>query len=491
MERLLSPEQSDVLSSLKKVLSSYNGEIYDGSVMQEVLDSVVYRYEDRGFRTFDLNDLQKRRSDLQEHYDELSKRMQESIENDSSDRSRIEELELDLTKIVRQIRVLEGLIDSGGKEMLLGTYHYDVQLKSGVITLFLENINDASKVLVRRFGSNAGVYLLQYVFVHEVFHAYFDVCHNDKIREIEEAMAEYASLCFLSGYNKNVFSLAEYEIKEKKNSPIWTSAYGFGEYIFKKDKSKKLIGTYRNANGAILPSDRKVKQFSKRFNSGYPWRQESAAYNDLLKILNLPQVKGAHKSRGSKSDAKDLVDTIVAIANRQVDIIIKNATIVFRQYFNSLNLSPADLNEKRYSDLLDIHTKLQNGSSLDEYDALKLLFPRYLIVRGRIVKGKYGKANVIYSQQEKSSQQDNYKLTEASINHKVYYIISQPDCWRGTNGNHRDDFISHIDKLTKIKDSNGRTLFFDYTDRLNIEAAFRKIIRKIPSTFYNRLSNCR
>ena len=87
MERYLSQQQLDALYSLKNALSSYNGETYDGSVMRDVLNSVVYRYEDRGFRTFDVNDLQKRKNDLQERCDELCKQMQES-----KDRSRYEEL---------------------------------------------------------------------------------------------------------------------------------------------------------------------------------------------------------------------------------------------------------------------------------------------------------------------------------------------------------------------------------------------------------------
>lgn len=284
MQRYLLQHQSNALDSLKKALSEYNGETYDGSVMRDVLDSVVYRYEDRGFRTFDVNDLQKRKKDLQERHDELCKQMQKSIENDSSDRSRLEELDIELTKIVRQIRVLGDLIDGGGKEMLLGTYHYDVQFKCGVITLFLENINDASKVLERRFGSDASVYLLQYVFAHEVFHAYFDVCHNDKIREIEEAMAEYASLCFLSGYDKNVFSLAEYEINEKKNSPIWTSAYGFGEYLYHAWKPD-FINDYRSVNQQINPVLSRVKKYVTMFSAGYPFGEEAKCIKLLYQIL--------------------------------------------------------------------------------------------------------------------------------------------------------------------------------------------------------------
>ena len=149
MERYLSQQQLDALYSLKNALSSYNGETYDGSVMRDVLNSVVYRYEDRGFRTFDVNDLQKRKNDLQERCDELCKIMQES---EIRDKDRIIKLDSELTAIDKQIRSIEDLIDRDGKEMLLGTYHYDVQHKRGVITLFLDNINDASKVLPKRFG---------------------------------------------------------------------------------------------------------------------------------------------------------------------------------------------------------------------------------------------------------------------------------------------------------------------------------------------------
>lgn len=306
MERYLSQQQLDALYSLKNALSSYNGETYDSSVMRDVLNSVVYRYEDRGFRTFDVNDLQKRKNDLQERCDELCKQMQES-----KDRSRYEELhtkeELH-AKIIKQIRNLEELIEGGGKEMLLGTYHYDVQHKRGVITLFLDNINDASKVLPKRFGSNAGVYLLQYVFVHEAFHAYFDMCHNDKIQEIEEAMAEYASLCFLSGYDKDVFSLAEYEINEKKNSPIWTSAYGFGEYLYHAWKPD-FINDYRSVNQQINPVLSRVKKYVTMFGAGYPFGEEAKCIKLLYQILygkkNLPIPVAQPKQSGIVTQVRD------------------------------------------------------------------------------------------------------------------------------------------------------------------------------------------
>lgn len=366
------------------------------------------------------------------------------------------------------------ILDGYGKIRRLGQYIFDERKNKGTVTLFLLNISNTAQSIdcIRSY-----LYLIGYVYIHEMFHAYFDVAHNTKVKEIEESIVEAATLDFfrelsiVSDEYRRIFSLVKNEIIQKKYFPDWMSSYGFGEYIFQNDEHKNLIDRYRNINRTISLSNSDVDIFSRSFEDGYPWGNEHVVYKNLLKILNSVPEKRTSKSSGSKSHALDLVDIIVAIANRQVDRIISNASIVKQAYFgpNGLNLSVADLAKSRYSDLLDIHTKLQNGCSLDEYDALKLLFPRYLIVR------RQGKANVIYTSKEESARYPKYDLAKASINHKVYYIISPPKFWRGTNGNHRDDFISHIEKLAKIMDSNGNPLFFIDADILNIIAAFEKI----------------
>ena len=165
--------------------------------------------------------------------------------------------------------------------------------------------------------------------------------------------------------------------------------------------------------------------------------------------------------------AKPLLDCMAAIAKKRVPGIIKNKSLLLDSgYFNGV-----DFEKKRYSDLKEIYSNLKDNSQLDEYDALKLLFPRYLIVRDD------GKAQAIYSPDDPMPK--SYRIRKSGdinkymVNGKPYYIFPEASSWRGKN--HKQDFIDHIKALSKIFDKNGNPLFFDINDLQSIENAFKKI----------------
>lgn len=165
--------------------------------------------------------------------------------------------------------------------------------------------------------------------------------------------------------------------------------------------------------------------------------------------------------------AKPLLDCMSAIAEKRVSGIIKNSKLLLDSgYFNGV-----DLMKERYSDFKEIYSKLEGDSTLDEYDALRLLFPKHILVRDD------GKAQAIYSPDD--TMPESYKIRRAGdinkymANGKPYYIFPEASSWRGKN--HKQDFIDHIKTLSKILDKNGKPLFFDINDLQSIESAFKKI----------------
>lgn len=165
--------------------------------------------------------------------------------------------------------------------------------------------------------------------------------------------------------------------------------------------------------------------------------------------------------------AKPLLDCMSAIAEKRVSGIIKNSKLLLDSgYFNGV-----DLMKERYSDFKEIYSKLEGDSTLDEYDALRLLFPKHILVRDG------GKAQAIYSPDD--TMPESYKIRRAGdinkymANGKPYYIFPEASSWRGKN--HKQDFIDHIKTLSKILDKNGNPLFFDINDLQSIENAFKKI----------------
>lgn len=165
--------------------------------------------------------------------------------------------------------------------------------------------------------------------------------------------------------------------------------------------------------------------------------------------------------------AKPLLDCMSAIAEKRVLGIIKNSGLLLNSgYFDGV-----DLAKKRYSDLKEIYSKLQGNLTLDEYDALRLLLPKHILVRDD------GEAQAIYSSDD--SMPNIYKIRRAGdinkymVNGKSYYIFPVASSWRGKN--HKQDFIDHIKALSKILDKNGNPLFFDMNDLQSIESAFKNI----------------
>lgn len=108
---------------------------------------------------------------------------------------------------------------------------------------------------ITRYANGNGVTVdnvLAYVYIHEMFHAFFDkvagISGKHYLREIEEPMAECGALLYLrdNGFT-DIYDVANQKIRSSQNS--YASAYGFGLYLFSQsDFDKKaptaILGEY-------------------------------------------------------------------------------------------------------------------------------------------------------------------------------------------------------------------------------------------------------
>lgn len=135
--------------------------------------------------------------------------------------------------------------------------------------------------------------------IHEKFHAYFHFVteqsiHRDKkynyIFEIEEAMAEFCSLIFLSELSdvfKGVFDIAKEMVEDKQNEVGDLAAYGFGAYLYdnlNEDERFELINNYIKKLGNINEEDDKVKEYKREVRLS-KWGDQQKCLKLLQEIL--------------------------------------------------------------------------------------------------------------------------------------------------------------------------------------------------------------
>ena len=261
--------------------------------MMTLLDNIEFRLEREKWMQYDVEKLKENEALLKRKMTEISSRQY-------SEESRSER-----KQVCKELESLTDLIRHGGKSAILGDYCYDFNIKKGIITLYYDNLIKEAARLSRYFPNDDTLGLLTgYVLVHEMFHAYYDMKHNAKIVEVEEAMAEYGSLVFLnSSHEDDIFKIALQEVSEHRFSGTWTSVYGFGAYLFNNHSSHyDLIEAYSQNNNSIVTFSKTVIEFVAGFDSGYPWNDEEH-YCHLLKVIVSGKVLC---DCGNISDSKDI-----------------------------------------------------------------------------------------------------------------------------------------------------------------------------------------
>ena len=233
--------------------------------------------------------------------DELEKEIEElqKVIEEFEDELKRGELPEEYREILREYYGrLQLLMGTRGKTKasfvpLLGEYIHNHGVGSKVI-LYVNNIEECAK------NPHDTMLLMGQVLLHEYFHSFYyhvGVAVRDRIRCIEEPMAEYGSLVVLDSVKSSRFPKAKeagealtyaYEfVKAKQKCTGTTAAYGFGAFIFDSHKEDYscLIPRYANLSRLLDDEEIKVKEYKYLVYPVYPLGLEETAYKRLREIL--------------------------------------------------------------------------------------------------------------------------------------------------------------------------------------------------------------
>ncbi len=182
---------------------------------------------------------------------------------------------------------------------------------------------------IRIWGHGEELELLCAVYVHEMFHAYFDMVPHQTISEIEEPIVECSTLCFLELFDSAICNVyLDHHVRRKQQSSA-ICYYGFGAYLY-ENRSLDWMKLYQNGFGKIIANSPIVEQYKNKFFPAYRFAEEQSTMDILYSILN-PQSKAVF----DKSDQFLIIEEI----NRG------NCAQIFGDLFQLL-----DRNENGYSE---------------------------------------------------------------------------------------------------------------------------------------------
>ena len=153
------------------------------------------------------------------------------------------------------------------------------------VWLFLNRIYEANKCFCDRHEikdvgrKNALKYMIAYVYIHEMMHRYFDIRPDLNLKrsvpEIEEPLAEYATLKFCESFgDDDLLCISENMVKEKRNSRHY---YALGYDLFKsEDVPSDLKEKYQRVSMIIHQGNDPV---SDMFKSG-------VGVNSIINLIN-------------------------------------------------------------------------------------------------------------------------------------------------------------------------------------------------------------
>ena len=194
--------------------------------------------------------------------------------------------------------------------------------KGSVLYLYLDNIDNAANIN-DEYATRESILIT--TFVHEMIHAWIFFACGEKecaVREIEEAMVEFATLFFLEQISlvrvefESILKWAERSNRQKQAVIGRLAAYGYGYYLYSmhfKDEQQviKLFMAYSRNSGLIEPSPR-VKHIITMLYPIYPFERENEVYENLQQLLlHDYRIKGQVWSSSGKTNIVTKDDSLL------------------------------------------------------------------------------------------------------------------------------------------------------------------------------------
>lgn len=304
--------------------------------------------------------------------------------------------------------------------------------KGSVLYLYLDNIDNAANIN-DEYATRESILIT--TFVHEMIHAWIFFACGEKecnVREIEEAMVEFATLLFLKQISQvNVeFELilqwAERSNRQKQAVIGRLAAYGYGYYLYSmhfKDEQQviKLFMAYSRNSGLIEPSPR-VKHIITMLYPIYPFERENEVYENLQQLLlHDYRIKGQVWSSSGKTN-----------------IVTKDDSLLFENCVDSITHLVIDSGNRnlvlvRNGRLLKIYKEYHGTWTPvfdDDFDEVKTVF--------------YGKHHIILV--KRHSDGKSFLISPLDIRRifDTRYRVTLEDCM------YADDFIIDEDGRDKL-----------------------------------------
>ena len=229
--------------------------------------------------------------------------------------------------------------------------------KGSVLYLYLDNIDNTANIN-DEYATRESILIT--TFVHEMIHAWIFFACGEKecaVREIEEAMVEFATLFFLEQISlvrvefESILKWAERSNRQKQAVIGRLAAYGYGYYLYSLNSKNeqqviKLFMAYSRNSGLIEPSPR-VKHIITMLYPIYPFERENEVYENLQQLLlHDYRIKGQVWSSSGKTNIvtkddsllfENCVDSITHLiidnGNRNV-VLVRNGRLlkIYKEY---------------------------------------------------------------------------------------------------------------------------------------------------------------
>ena len=190
------------------------------------------------------------------------------------------------------------------------------------VNIYLGNVDKAACVK-DEYATRESILIT--TFVHEMIHAWIFFACGEKecnVREIEEAMVEFATLLFLKQISQvnvefeSILKWAERSNRQKQAVIGRLAAYGYGYYLYSllfqnEQLVIKLFMAYSRNSGLIEPSPR-VKHIITMLYPIYPFERENEVYENLQQLLlHDYRIKGQVWSSSGKTNIVTKDDSLL------------------------------------------------------------------------------------------------------------------------------------------------------------------------------------